>query len=150
MIDLRVGLKELLGIPMTMISEEFLNRLDTFVGRFNAEKDPYMLSPGARLLQGVMLVDGPFAEMPHMMSRIRGLAVLITALEELGKDLEGATKDEDRRIHGTSTLGKDHDAETPGMVSEQDRAGDGGQVNRMADKVIPKGSGSGKRTSPVS
>lgn len=122
MIDLRVGLKELLGLPLNLISEDFLTRLDSFVGGFRDR--PYLLSPGARVLQGVMLVDGPFRQMPHMSNRVRGLCVLITALEALGRELEGATPHDDTTESGNSTdgkgtLGKNDDIPSPKPVPSQ-------------------------------
>lgn len=145
MIDLRVGLKELLGVPMNLISEEFVNKLDNFVSQFRDR--PYLLTPGARLLQGAMLVDGPFSEMAHMAGRIRGLCVFITALEHMGRELEGATKDENLSTDRTSRSGKDHNTKSTSTVDVSVSVKPCENDYRKSDKVVSQDSTSRKGAS---
>jgi hypothetical protein len=88
LLDARRGIKEVLGIPPEALPKVFMDALDEAV-----ERETLILSPGARLLQGVVLQDTPFGQGDRMRMRLRGMAVFISALESVGQAWSGESKE---------------------------------------------------------
>lgn len=85
-VDIRQALVHLLGIPVQMIRDELLLELETALRK---KKEALNLSPGARLLQGELIVKGPLAGRTYACRRVRQLCILMTALEDVAKQRFG-------------------------------------------------------------